>query len=389
MIVRRIKDKATYLLEKYPVLTITGPRQSGKTTLSKTLLPDHPYINLEEPDIRSIAQNDPRGFITQFEKGAVLDEIQRVPELFSYIQSIVDENPQSKFILSGSQNFLLMESITQSLAGRTAILKLLPLSMTELKAENKINEDLWTNIHNGFYPRMYDKNIAAQDFFPYYIQTYVERDVRLIVNLGDINGFIGFVKLCAGRIGQLINYASLANDAGVSPNTAKNWVSVLEASYIIYRIQPFHKNYNKRITKQNKLYFYDTGLACSLLNIQSSEQLKGHYLKGGLFENFVITEIIKSYFNNGKEHDLYFWRDNKGKEIDCIIDTPTQAIPVEIKSGETMNASYFDNIQYWNKLSENTTENSFALYAGNRTMNLSFGKLLSWQDMDQLYYVED
>ncbi len=288
MIARTLLPKLLSQARAFPVVTLTGPRQSGKTTLVRAAFPDMPYVSLEAPDMRQFALSDPRGFLANYPGGVILDEVQHVPDLFSYIQVIVDENRQARFILTGSSNFLLMERISQSLAGRTAVLTLLPFSFEELPPGPEAYEE---RIFCGGYPPLYDRGLTPTDFYPAYIQTYVEKDVRLLKNIGDLNAFIQFTQLCAGRIGQPINYASLASDAGISPNTAKSWLSVLEAAYVLYRLQPFYRNFNKRLIKSPKLYFYDTGLACSLLGIRSAEQVGLHYLKGALFENLIISEF--------------------------------------------------------------------------------------------------
>ena len=282
MIERTLTSKMLALAEKFQVITLTGPRQSGKTTLVKADFPSLPYVSLEDPDVRQFALTDPRGFLSNYPAGAILDEIQNTPELFSYIQGLVDGDRQIRFVLTGSSNFLLMEKISQTLAGRTAVLNLLPFSLKEMEPLDEPYENL---IFKGQYPRIYDREISPTDFYPSYIQTYVDRDVRLIKNIGDINTFVLFTQLCAGRIGQPLNYASLANDSGISPNTAKSWLSILESSFILYRLQPYHRNFNKRLVKSPKLYFYDSGLACSLLGIREQEQVRTHYLKGSLFEN--------------------------------------------------------------------------------------------------------
>ena len=305
MIERALSTKIVALSKKFQVITLTGPRQSGKTTLVKAAFSSLPYVSLEEPDIRQIAINDPRGFLSNYPTGAVLDEIQHTPELFSYIQSIVDQNRKLQFILTGSSNFLLMEKISQTLAGRTAILHLLPFSFEELPPTK--SDSYESLIFKGQYPRIYDRDIAPMDFYPSYIQTYVEKDVRLIKNIGDINTFIQFTQLCAGRVGQLLNYTGLASDTGISPNTAKAWLSILESSYIVYRLQSFHKNFNKRLIKSPKLYFYDTGVACSLLGLRDENQVNLHYAKGALFENLIINEFIKRKFNRGERRQPYFW----------------------------------------------------------------------------------
>ena len=351
MIKRTLASKLTALTQKFQVITLTGPRQSGKTTLVKATFPSLPYVSLEEPDIRQVALTDPRGFLSNYTEGAVLDEIQNTPELFSYIQTIVDNNREAQFILTGSSNFLLMEKISQTLAGRTAILYLLPFSLLELENGGFTADQYETLIFKGQYPRIYDRDITPTDFFPAYLQTYVERDVRMIKNIGDINAFIQFIQLCAGRTGQLLNYTSLANDAGISPNTAKSWISILETSYIVYRMQPYYRNFNKRLVKSPKLYFYDTGVACSLMGIRDASQVNLHYMKGALFENLIINEFIKRDFHRGERRNPYFWQDSRGKEIDCLLVEGETIVPVEIKSGLTVGSDFFSALNRYIRLS--------------------------------------
>jgi hypothetical protein len=336
---------------------------------------------LEEPDIRQVALTDPRGFLSNYPSGAILDEVQNTPDLFSYIQSIVDGNRQIQFILTGSSNFLLMEKISQTLAGRTTVQHLLPFSFSELKLGPESYESL---IFKGQYPRIYDRAIAPTDFYPAYIQTYVERDVRMIQNIGDINAFIQFTQLCAGRIGQLLNYTGLANDAGISPNTAKAWLSILETSYILYRLQPFHRNFNKRLVKSSKLYFYDTGVACSLLGIRDENQANLHYMKGALFENLILNEFIKQNFNRGEHRQPYFWQDSQGKEIDCLLVDGEKIVPVEIKSGKTISNSYFENLKYWHQLANTSEEQGYVVYGGEQSMQTSAGALVSWRELNRI-----
>lgn len=382
MIERTLAAKLTALAQKFPVITLTGPRQSGKTTLVKTVFAALPYVSLEEPDIRQFALTDPRGFLANYPQGAVLDEVQQTPDLFSYIQAIVDDNPNSLFVLSGSANFLLMERISQTLAGRSAVFHLLPFSWPELVSGGFDFEQYEPLIFTGQYPRIYDRDIPPTDFYPPYIQTYLERDVRLLKNIENLNSFVQFIQLCAGRTGQLLNSSSMANDAGVSPNTVKAWLSVLEASYVVYRLLPYHKNFNKRLVKSPKLYFYDTGLACSLLGIRSAEQLATHFLKGALFENWVLNEFIKRAFNRGERRYPYFWRDSRGQEIDCLLDTSDLLIPVEIKSGKTITGSYFDNIKNWRALTG--SETGFVVYGGDSSLQMSGGHLVSWKQLDRI-----
>lgn len=381
MIARTLATKMLSLAQKFQVITLTGPRQSGKTTLVKATFPELPYVSLEEPDIRQIALTDPRGFLSNYPNGAILDEIQNTPELFSYIQRIVDENRQIHFILTVSSNFLLMEKISQTLAGRTAVLHLLPFSYTELEPLSGPYESL---IFKGQYPHIYDRDISPTYFYPSYIQTYVDRDVRLIKNIENINSFIQFTQLCAGRIGQPLNYASLANDAGVSPNTAKSWLSILESSYILYRLQPYHRNFNKRLVKSPKLYFYDTGVACSLLGIREQEQVNSHYMKGSLFENLILNEFIKRSFNRGENQQPYYWQDNHGKEIDCLLVNGERVTAVEVKSGKTMSTSYFDNLKYWQSLASLPENQEYVVYGGDQSMQTCAGTLISWRNLNRI-----
>lgn len=379
MIERVLKTKLLDMTTKYPIVTLTGPRQSGKSTLLKTSFPTYHYVSLEDPDMRLFATEDPRGFLATYPDRTIIDEVQRVPELFSYIQTHVDkENKEGMYLLAGSHNFLLMESINQSLAGRTAILNLLPFSHHEMQTGNILPPTIDEEIYKGAYPRLYDKNITPTDYYPYYIQTYVERDVRLMKNIGDLSKFIRFIKLCAGRIGQLLNLSGLANECGISVSTATAWMSLLEASYIAYLLKPDHNNYAKRLVKSPKLYFHDTGLACSLLDIKSAEQVSTHFLRGGLFENLVINEFIKESLNKGEEPNLTFWRDSTGNEIDLLQTIAGKQNAYEIKSGATYTSDYFKGISKWAKLSGAAPEQCFAIYAGDKSMKTSYGEVMSW-----------
>lgn len=382
MIERTLATKILSLAQKFQVITLTGPRQSGKTTLARAIFPSLPYVSLEEPDIRQIALTDPRGFLSNFPTGAVLDEIQNTPELFSYIQRIVDENRQIQFILTGSSNFLLMEKISQTLAGRTAVFHLLPFSLQELGQRAETYENM---IFTGQYPRIFDRDITPTDFYPSYIQTYVDRDVRLIKNIENTNAFIQFTQLCAGRIGQLLNYAGLAADAGISPNTARSWLSVLESSFILYRLQPYHRNFNKRLVKSAKLYFYDTGVACSLLGIKAQDQINLHYMRGPLFENLILNECIKRNYNRGENRHPTFWQDNHGKEIDCVLENGSNLTAVEIKSGKTMSTSYFDNLRFWRSLPGLPVSREFVVYGGDQSIETQTGALISWRELDRVF----
>ena len=380
MIQREIAPKILELFQYYPIVSLTGPRQSGKTTLLKSLFPEKPYVTLENPDTRLLATTDPRRFLATYTEGAILDEVQNVPELFSYLQGIVDDNPQRKFVLSGSQNFLLLQSITQSLAGRVGILNLLPFSQSEVsKTEMKLS--LYDALFKGGYPAIYDRYTPANIFFSNYLTTYLERDVRNIINVGNLSTFNRFLKLCAGRAGQIINMASFASDVGVSPLTVKSWLSVLEASNIIILLQPHYKNMGKRLVKMPKLYFTDTGLACYLLNITSAEQLSTHHAIGAIFENYVVLELLKQRLNKGLASNLYFWRDNHGSEIDLLLENANGLVSIEIKSAQTHHADFFKGLRYWQNLAEQKPENSFVVYGGDDSFQREFGQVLSWKNL--------
>jgi len=384
MIQRDIQDKILELKQKFPIITLTGPRQSGKTTLLRHLFPEKTYISLEDMDTRRFATEDPRAFLADLPNGAILDEVQRTPELFSWLQSISDKNGRvGLFILSGSQNFLLMEGISQSLAGRAAILKLLPFSGNELNHSDFSKQQLEERIFTGGYPRIYDKKITPADFYSAYLQTYIERDIRLLKNIQDLSLFARFLKLCAARIGQLLNLSSLANDCGISHFTAQSWLSLLQTSYIVYLLQPHHVNFTKRLTKMPKLYFYDTGLACHLLNIDNSEQLTTHYLRGNLFENMVIIELVKHYANRGKEAPIFFWRDKIGNEIDCLVESSDGYCLIELKSALTFHNDFLKNLAYYEKLNNGKYKtNKVVIYAGNNEQHRENFQLISWQNTD-------
>lgn len=378
MIYRDLSAKIRLLSEKFPIVTLTGPRQSGKSTLLKNLFPDYRYVSLEDPDMRLFATEDPKGFIATYDNHVIIDEAERVPSLFSYLQTHVDNiNETGMYMLAGSRNFHLMSAIDQSLAGRTAVLTLLPLSRRELKNEGLLPQDINQQIFTGFYPRIYDKDIAPEDYYPAYISTYVERDVRLILNVTNLSRFIRFIRLCAGRIGQLLNMSSLATEAGVTTPTVESWLSVLEASYILYRLEPNFRNYNKRIVKTPKLFFYDTGLACSLLGIQSVAQLDTHFMRGALFENLVVNQFIKNGFNSGVKPDLTFWRDSSGVEVDLIETNATELTGYEIKSGKTFNPAFFDGLRKWAELSGTPQSRLNVIYNGNVSIATSEGDVVA------------
>ena len=346
---RLLEDHARNLFAKYPILTITGPRQSGKTILCRKAFPDLDYVSLESPDQREFAIRDPRGFLSRLEEGAILDEIQRVPELVSYIQEVVDESRRnSVFVLTGSQQFRVSEAISQSLAGRTGILRLLPFSIGEA-ALLRPDMDPDGMLHTGFYPRIYDQGLNPTQALGDYFETYVERDVRQLSEIRNLSGFRTFVKLCAGRVGQLLNLQGLGNDAGISHTTAREWLSVLEASYLVFVLPPLHANISKRLIKSPKLYFFDVGLATYLLGIENKSQIATHPLKGALFENLVVVEALKHRYNRGLRSNLHFYRDSAGNEVDLVYSLADRQIGIEIKAGATVSSSFFDGL---NRLSE-------------------------------------
>ncbi len=382
MVERDLGAKIKRMSELFPIVVVTGPRQSGKSTLVRELFPNYKYVSLESPDMRYFAETDPKGFLSTFPTHTIIDEVQRVSELFSYLQTHVDRiNESGMYILSGSQNFLLMDRLTQSLAGRAAILKLLPFSRKELKNAGILPASVEEELLFGGYPRLFDKGMTPHEYYPSYIQTYVERDLRQLKNIGDLGLFMKFIKLCAGRIGQLVNFSSLANDCGVAVSTAQSWLSLLETSYIVYTLRPDFNNFNKRLVKSPKLYFYDTGLACELLEIQNANQLSSHYLRGGLFENLIINEFTKDAYNQGENPNLSFWRDNKGNEIDLIKSVGTSQFAFEIKSGHTFSDDYFSGLKYWAKISGSEPNHSTVIYCGDESLQTSNGKLLSINDL--------
>jgi hypothetical protein len=365
--------------EKYQIISITGPRQSGKTTLSKNIFSDYAYFNLENPLTREFAESDPKAFLDQ-EKKMVIDEIQRLPDLFSFLQVIVDEDKSRKFVITGSQNFLITEAVSQSLAGRVAIFKLLPLTLKEIQ-ENKIKlGDIYQRLFSGGYPRIYDRDLKPSDWYPNYIQTYLERDVRSIKSIKNLSTFQKFLGLCAGRIGQVLNLSSLANDTGVSVPTIKEWLSVLEASYVIFRLEPFYKNYNKRLIKSPKLYFYDVGLACSLLKIREKKELEKHPLIGNIFETFIIGEIKKRIVHNDLGINLYYFRDRQGNEIDLLYEKEGQINLTEIKSSQTYHQEFSKNFDYFSEVSGEKTKNQI-IYVGDTRQTRTNFNLVPWSEM--------
>lgn len=366
---------------KYPVIAITGPRQSGKTTMLKSVFPDYEYVSLENPDIRNFAENDPNGFLNRYPRKTIFDEVQRVPSLFSYIQTKVDESGEmGQFILSGSQNFHLMENITQSLAGRVAIFKLFPFDFQELQTAGLLPDEYLEILIKGFYPAIYDRDIPSKIFYSNYVQTYVQRDVTELIAIKDVQLFQNFLGLCATQAGQLLNLSSLANECGISQPTAKSWLSALENSYILFQLFPYHENFSKRIVKTPKLYFYDTGLLCYLLKISTSDQIIAHPIKGNLFENMMISEYVKRIHHKYNFQDVWFWRDSTGHEVDLIIQNGLQLNLVEIKASQTIMSDMFDGLNRLEKLSGKKDLIKTLVYGGNEQQTRSLGEVIPWKD---------
>ena len=398
MLPRTLEPVLRQAARRYPVVTLTGPRQSGKTTLAKMAFPDHAYASLEDPDQREFATTDPRGFLAQFNGPVILDEAQRAPDLFSYIQTESDEVAGSgRFILTGSQSFQLMRTISQSLAGRAAVLHLLPFSQAEIHkrlplsresigraippSTKQARRDLMEALFTGGYPRIHDAGIPPQDWLANYYRTYVERDVRELLNVGDLEAFGRFIGLCAGRSSQLLNLSSLANDCGISHQTARRWLSVLEASFLVVLLRPHHRNFNKRLVKSPKLYFLDTGFLTYLLRIRSKDELRTHSARGAIFESFVVSELMKNALHRGQEPDLYFWRDSAGHEVDILLEQGDELVPIEVKSGATLAADFYAGLQYWLKLARIPKGPAALVYGGDRTVRRSGVITYSWADL--------
>ncbi|HKI01516.1 MAG TPA: ATP-binding protein [Thermoanaerobaculia bacterium] len=387
MIERLLQPRLLDLATRHPVLTLTGPRQSGKTTLSRMAFPDLPYVSLENPAQRELAQEDPIAFLARYGDGAIIDEVQRVPQIFSYLQGLVDEDPRpGRFLLTGSQNLALVNAVTQSLAGRTTLTELLPLSLAEIRRFPAPPSDLDTLLWQGGYPRIYERNLPAHEWLADYTATYVERDVRQLVNIGDLMVFQTFLRLCAGRTGQILNLSSLANDCGITQPTARSWLSVLEASYIVFRLPPFFANLGKRLIKSPKLYFYDAGLAAALLNIETPLQLASHPLRGALFETWAVAEIAKAHLHRGRRPRLSFYRDSSGLEIDLLLEKGADLVLVEIKSAQTPSGRYFTGIERFAETlggrESPRIAGRVAVYGGEESQRRSRGELLSWRDLD-------
>lgn len=384
-----IERAATGILQElalgYPVVSITGPRQSGKTTLARKVFADKPYVSLEDPDQRELALNDPRGFLARYPDGAILDEVQRCPELFSYLQTRVDMDGRcGLFVLTGSQQFGLMNGITQSLAGRVGFVSLLPLSLPELQSAEKAPSTLEELLFTGGYPPLYSRRLSPSGWHAGYVRTYLERDLWQLLNVRDLSTFQRFVRMCAARTGMLLNLSALANDCGISHNTAKAWLSVLEACFLIILLQPHHRNFNKRLVKTPKLYFLDTGVACWLLGIQDPRQLEVHALRGQLFETWVVGELLKGRFNRGLVSNLYFWRDNIGNEIDVIAEQGELLLPVEVKSGQTVTRNYFSGLEKWLELAGAAAGRPWLVYGGQVGQHRSKVEVIPWHEIARL-----
>ena len=389
MITRTLEKKLHELAGYYPAVVVTGPRQSGKTTLCRMAYPEKPYVSLEALDIRDFAHSDPRGFLAQYADGAIIDEIQHVPELLSYLQSDMDARPDpGRFILTGSQHFGLSQSIAQSLAGRCGILVLLPPSLEELCAFPSAPDDLFPLLRQGAYPRIYDRGIPAHQWLADYTTTYIQRDVRQVINVGDLQAFSGFLKLCAGRTAQEINLSKLGSDAGVSHNTARSWLSVMETSYIIHRLPAWHTNIRKQVVKTPKLHFFDSGLVCYLLGIREPEQLRLHPLRGAIFESWVISEIYKAFVHSGLQPSLFHYREARGPEIDLLIEYGEELELVEIKSGATTNNDFFKNLRRFSDRMKSAGKKrpirSHVVYGGDDSHQRSDAQVLSWRHTQRL-----
>jgi uncharacterized protein len=369
----------------YPVIGLLGPRQSGKTTLVKSLFSERAYFNLENPDTREYADSDPRGFLAEGGGRMIIDEFQRVPHLLSYIQTIVDERKEmAQYVLTGSQNFLMMESISQSLAGRIALFTLLPLSLPELTGAGIPVDSRDALIQRGLFPRLYDAGGDAYRYYRNYTQTYLERDVRQVKNITDLALFEQFLRLCAGRVGQILNLSSFADDLGVSHNTVRAWLTVLQTSYVVHLLPPYYRNFNKQIIKSPKLYFTDTGLAAYLLGIDTPRKVPTHYLVGGLFENLVVQEVLKNRTNRGVEPGLFFWRDKRGREVDLILEAPDKRVAVEIKSGQTVSSDFFTGLTHYGSLDDGCPpENRYLLYGGDLRENRSNARVRGWKTLGE------
>lgn len=385
MVTRELSPILKQAAKQYKAIALTGPRQSGKTTLARRTFPDLPYVSMENPDTRELARADPRGLLRRYAEGCILDEVQHAPFLFSYLQEVLDfsETP-GRFILTGSQQFGMMEGLTQSLAGRCALLTLLPFSLGELKSSGHRRASLEEQLFYGGYPPIFDQNLAPEQWLNAYTATYLERDVRQVSMVKDLSLFSRFLSLCAGSVGQELNFSRLGADCGVNHGTARQWLSILEASYVVFRLPPHFQNFRKRIVKSPKLYFYDTGLAARLLRVETPDQLFSHPLRGALFESWVVSELLKGRYNRWKEPNFYFWRENNGLEVDILADQAGQLAPIEIKSGATVSTDWFQGLERWRKLAGETAGSARLIYGGDDGWVQRETELIPWSELDGL-----
>jgi len=382
MISRHAASSLQSLAKGYPILAITGPRQSGKTTLAQSTFPDKPYVSLEDLDTRAYAQEDPRGFLARFASGAILDEVQRCPALFSHLQTRVDATQcMGEFVLTGSQQFGRLSNITQTLAGRVGLIQLLPFSTQELQQcgvlVNSLDDLLW----RGLYPPLYDRSLDVAQWFSNYVLSYVERDVRQLIEVKNLSLFQRFLKMCAARCGQLLNTSSMANDCGVTHKTISAWLSVLQAGYVVFLLQPHHQNFGKRLVKTPKLYFHDTGLAAYLMGIANAQHLSIHSARGALFENWVISELLKHRYNQGLASHLYFWRNNTGDEVDVVMEFGEKLLPIEVKSGQTFHAELLIGLTKWARYAGDAAMPAHLVYGGDHTMLRNGVAVHSWNNL--------
>ena len=384
MLQREIITAINLLVDKYPIIAVTGPRQSGKTTLLKYMFPEYRYVSLENPDVRSFAATDPNGFLKEYSEYVIFDEVQRVPSLFSYLQTKVDESKlMGQFILSGSQNFHLVQNITQSLAGRVAIFKLLPFDLQELNGAGLLQENYAENLVKGFYPAIFDREIPSKIFYSNYVLSYIQGVVCVIIAIKDMRLFQNFISLCATRAGQLLNLSSLARQCGITQPTAKVWLSALESSYILFLLPPYYKNFSKRIVKTPKLYFYDTGLLCYLLKLDNVEQIQLSDFKGALFENMMIAEYVKRMHHCNQLNDIWFWRDVSGNEVDLIIQAGQTQEAVEFKATQTIMPNLFKGLNHYEKISEKTNLNKYLVYGGKESQKRTAATIVSWKNFGE------
>ncbi len=379
---RVLAPRVVALAKQFPVVTITGPRQSGKTTLARAAFASKPYANLEVPDVREFAESDPRGFLDQYQDGALLDEIQRAPKLLSYIQDRVDRSGRmGEFVLTGSQHFGLLESVSQSLAGRTAVLHLLPLSLDEVRQFPNPPDDLFATVWTGGYPRIHDQRVPAGEWLTSYTATYVERDVRQVLNVGNLAAFQTFLRLCAGRTAQVLNLSALGADCGISHNTARSWLSVLETAFLTFRLPPFGMSLRKRLTRTPKLHFYDSGLLCYLLGVRSPEELRHHPLRGAIFESWAVAEIVKARVHRGRTPDLSFYREHKGAEVDAVLEDGARVVAIEIKSGQTVASDFFAGLHAFERATGVRDPERVVVYGGDVRQSRAEAEVLPWSEI--------